>query len=91
MSNNYQELLEMWRKEKKKRQEAEGEVTIVKGIGMNSPEMRALKARVKELESLNKSHQELNGKLQTELTEIKEDNKKLSQQINDLEKLRRPF
>ena len=58
---------------------------------MNSPEMRALKARVKELESLNKSHQELNGKLQTELTEIKEDNKKLSQQINDLEKLRRPF
>ena len=91
MSDNYQELLEMWRKEKKKRQEAEGEVTIVKGIGMNSPEMRALKARVKELESLNKSHQELNGKLQTELTEIKEDNKKLSQQINDLEKLRRPF
>ena len=91
MSNNYQELLEMWRKEKKKRQEAEGEVTIVKVIGMNSPEMIALKARVKELESLNKSHQELNGKLQTELTEIKEDNKKLSQQINDLEKLRRPF
>ena len=32
----------MWREEKKKRQEAEGEVTIVKGIGMNSPEMRAL-------------------------------------------------
>ena len=42
MSSNYQELLEMWREEKKKRQEAEGEVTIVKGIGMNSPEMRAL-------------------------------------------------
>lgn len=91
MSKDYQTLLEMWRKEKKKRQEAEGEVTIVKGIGMNSPEMRALKARVKELESINKSHQELNGKLQTEVTEIKGDNKKLSQQINDLEKFRRPF
>ena len=38
----------MWREEKKKRQEAEGEVTIVKGIGMNSPEMRALQTRVKE-------------------------------------------
>ena len=32
---DYQQLLEMWREEKKKRQEAEGEVTIVKGIGMN--------------------------------------------------------
>ena len=31
-------------------QEAEGEVTIVKGIGMNSPEMRAAHARIKELE-----------------------------------------
>ena len=65
MSSNYQELLEMWREEKKKRQEAEGEVTIVKGIGMNSPEMRAL---------------------QKELKEVKEDNKRLALQINDLEK-----
>ena len=65
MSNNYQELLEMWREEKKKRQEAEREVTIVKGIGMNSPEMRAL---------------------QKELKEVKEDNKRLALQIDDLEK-----
>tara|TARA_R100000306_G_scaffold11430_1_gene13602 strand:+ start:138 stop:467 length:330 start_codon:yes stop_codon:yes gene_type:complete len=28
---------------KKRAEEAEGEMTIVKGIGMNSPEMRALK------------------------------------------------
>ena len=41
----------MWREEKKKRQEAEGETTIVKGIGMNSPEMKALQKRVKELEN----------------------------------------
>ena len=65
MSSNYQELSEMWREEKKKRQEAEGEVTIVKGIGMNSPEMRAL---------------------QKELKEVKEDNKRLALQIDDLEK-----
>ena len=38
----------MWREEKKKRQEAEGEVTIVKGIGMNSPEMKALKKEIYE-------------------------------------------
>ena len=39
---DYQKLLEMWREEKKKRQEAEGENTIIKGIGSNSPEMKAL-------------------------------------------------
>ena len=65
MNKDYQTLLEMWREEKKKRQEAEGEVTIVKGIGMNSPEMKAL---------------------QKELKEVKEDNKRLALQINDLEK-----
>ena len=63
--SDYQQLLEMWREEKKKRQEAEGEVTIVKGIGMNSPEMKSL---------------------QKELKEVKDDNKKLAIQINDLEK-----
>ena len=51
MSNNYQELLEMWREEKKKRQEAEGEVTIVKGIGQNSPEMKALQKEVEGLKA----------------------------------------
>jgi len=36
---------------KKRAQEAEGEVTIVKGIGQNSPEMRALQKEVEELKS----------------------------------------
>ena len=53
---------DMYDKEHKLRQEAEGEVTIVKGIGMNSPEFRALK---KENE------------------ELKDDNRKLAQQIQD--------
>jgi|TARA_R110002020_G_scaffold35086_1_gene106095 hypothetical protein len=51
MKNDYDTLLKMWRDEKKKRQEAEGEMTIVKGIGMNSPEMRALKKEVEELKA----------------------------------------
>jgi hypothetical protein len=63
---------------KKRAEEAEGEVTLIKGIGMNSPEMREAKA-------INKSHQELNGKLQTRLTEVEEDNKKLAKQIQDLQ------
>ena len=46
---DYQKLLDMWRDEKKKRQEAEGENTIIKGIGSNSPEMKALQ---KENETL---------------------------------------
>ena len=51
MKEDYQTLLEMWRDEKKKRQEAEGEVTIVKGIGMNSPEMKALKKEIYEIKA----------------------------------------
>jgi hypothetical protein len=76
---------------KKRAQEAEGETTIVKGIGMNSPEMRAAQAKIKELEStlasaqdINDNHQRYNGKLQTRLTEVEEDNKKLAIQIQDL-------
>ena len=48
---NYNKLLEMWRDEKKKRQEVEGENTIIKGIGQNSPEMKALKKEVEELKA----------------------------------------
>ena len=51
MKEDYETLLQMWRDEKKKRQEAEGEMTIVKGIGMNSPEMKALKKEVGELKA----------------------------------------
>ena len=48
---NYQTLLEMWRDEKKKRQEVEGENTIIKGIGNNSPEMKALHKENEELKA----------------------------------------
>ena len=75
---------------KKRAQEAEGETTIVKGIGMNSPEMKSLQAKVSELEGtlgsaqdINTDHQKYNGELQIKLTEVEEDNKKLSQQISD--------
>ena len=75
---------------KKRAQEAEGETTIVKGIGMNSPEMREVQARVKQLDSslanaleINENHQRYNGKLQIRLTEVTEDNKRLSKQIQD--------
>ena len=76
---------------KKRAQEAEGETTIVKGIGINSPEMKALQAKVNELEgtlgsaqAINDNHQRYNGKLQTRLTEVEQDNKSLSKQIEHL-------
>ena len=82
----------------KKTQEAIGEMTIVKGIGMNSPEMRAAQDKIKELEAtlasaqdINENHQRYNGKLQTRLTEVEEDNKKLAIQIQDLTKSKQPF
>ena len=75
---------------KKRAEEAEGEMTIVKGIGMNSPEMRELQARAKQLEEslanaleINENHQKYNGKLQIRVSEVEKDNRILSKQISD--------
>ena len=76
----------MWRDEKKKRQEVEGENTIIKGIGNNSPEMKALEKRVKELDNSLSISLEINDQYQREVKEVKEDNQKLALQIGDLEK-----
>ena len=43
-----------------------------------------LSAKMVELGKINLIHKELNGKLQTRLTEVEEDNKKLAKQIQDL-------
>ena len=66
---NYNKLLEMWREEKKKRQKAEGELTIIKGIGNTSPEMKAL--------------QKKNQELKEEICELRNDNRKLASEIED--------
>ena len=98
MKNGNEEMsnlaeIEKW---KKRAQEAEGELSIIKGIGNNSPETKALKTkieelkkelalvredaqveylrmdlRIKELEQINKEHQDINGKLRVELTRLK--------------------
>jgi hypothetical protein len=113
---------DMYEKEHKLRQEAQGEMTIVKGIGMNSPEMKKAQERIKELENnrpldfpmdemayneakhraeeldnslaialeINEEHQRYNGKLQTRLTELEEENKKLHDALNNkLESVRK--
>ena len=69
---------------KKKLTDAEGETSLVKAIGINSPEMKAL-------QQINEDHKKINGDLQISLTnleqeniEIHSDNIKLSRQIEDL-------
>ena len=57
------QLKKQFEEEKNRRQFAEAELSLIKGIGQNSPEQKAL---------------------QKELQEVKEDNKKLSLQINDM-------
>ena len=85
-----EKLEEENKKLKKRAEEAEGENTIIKGIGNNSPEMRELQARVKRLDEslanaleINESHQRYNGKLQLRVTEVEKDNKILSKQISE--------
>ena len=53
-------------------------------------QVEELQDRVKELDNslsialeINEKHQRYNGKLQTRVTDLEEDNKKLSKQIND--------
>ena len=60
-----------------------GELDLTKQI-------EGLQARVDELENslsialeINENHQRYNGKLQTRVTDLEEDNKKLTKQIND--------
>ena len=86
----YRELRAENERIQKKVWEAENETSIVKAVGINSPEMKNTKERIKELENslaiaseVNDSHQRYNAKLQVRLTEVEEDNKKLSHQIED--------
>tara|TARA_R110002020_G_scaffold18075_1_gene63785 strand:+ start:105 stop:482 length:378 start_codon:yes stop_codon:yes gene_type:complete len=74
--------------------DAELETSLVKAVGMNSPEMKAVKAEVETLKETLKSrdytrqhdYQFLineNRRLEEERNEVVMDNKKLAQQIDD--------
>ena len=87
---------DMYEKEHKLRLEAEGETTIVKGIGMNSPEMKAAKARVQELEKSLSISIETNDEYQRANKKLIDDNDSLRDklQVKILEatvKKSRPF
>ena len=71
---------EKYEKEHKLRQEAEGELTILKGIETNRVK-EAQDALANALE-INESHQKLNGKLQERLTEVEEETKRLQKHVD---------
>jgi len=72
----------------KDKNQLDGNKKIIEELSVRLVEMAkaniAFKKRAQEAEEINKSHQEINGKLRTRLTEVEEDNKKLSKQIEDL-------
>ena len=72
-NSSYEELLQMWREEKQKRKTTED--TVNRLVEENN-----------NYETISKSHKEINGKLQTRVSELEEDNKKLSKQIEDKDK-----
>ena len=69
---------------KKRAEEAEGELTIIKGIGMNSPEMKEkdkliqeLRMRIRDMLLISEQHRSILG---AEIT----DRKRLEQEVKDL-------
>ena len=63
---------EKYEKEHKLRQEAETEIILIKGIGMNSPEMKAAKAKITELQSNLDRIKKENNNLYNRIAELKE-------------------
>ena len=69
---------------KKRAEEAEGELTIIKGIGMNSPEMKEkdrliqeLRMRIRDMLLISEQHRSILG---AEIT----DRKRLEKEVSDL-------
>ena len=80
--------------QKERAQAAELETSLVKGTGMNSPEMLNAKKKIQELEDIirsrdyTKAHDykflvEENKKLHKEVDELRRDNKTLTHQVDD--------
>ena len=66
----------------------EGSKRIIEELSSKMVEMgnkiKELEGTLGSAQDINDNHQRYNGKLQTRLTEVEEDNKKLSKQIQDL-------
>ena len=74
MSEDIERIKEENKKLKKRAEEAEGEVTLIKGIGLNSPEMKSLRKENEKLKAdlarAKEDHQYDNLVHQNELTKL---------------------
>ena len=66
---SYDKLLTMWRDEKKKVEELKKEIELVREDAQVEIMRRDL--RISNLEKMDKEHQDLNGRLQLEITRLK--------------------
>ena len=80
-----------WEKEHKLRQEAETETILIKGIGINSPEMREMKTKLSETEVILKGTKKIVqegfnkiDQLQKELDRVKKENNDSFNRIAEL-------
>ena len=64
---------EKYEKEHKLRQAAEGETTIIKAIGMNSPEMKAVEHKIEELQKELDRVKKENNDLYNRIAKLTED------------------
>jgi|TARA_R100000664_G_C2684242_1_gene90945 chromosome segregation ATPase len=71
--NDLEAQIEYW---KKKAQEAELETSLVKAVGVNSPEMKALQ---KQKEFLQEKCRQAGARIK----ELENDNKRLANEVND--------
>ena len=65
---SYDKLLTMWRDEKKKVEELKKNIELVREDGQ--AEIIRRDQRISQLEKIEKEHQDLNGKLQLEITRL---------------------
>ena len=65
---SYDKLLTMWRDEKKKVEELKKNIELVREDGQ--AEIMRRDQRISQLEKIEKEHQDLNGKLQLEITRL---------------------
>jgi len=86
MKREIEMLIEENKKLKKKVEEAEGENTIIKGIGNNSPEMRTLKDQVN---SLTAQLKEKDLMIEQEVVYKMEERKKWEGLSNEIHKIKK--
>ena len=77
---------DMYEKEHKLRQEAETETILVKGIGMNSPEMKAAKKKIeelqKEIDRIKKENNDCYNRI-AEALEVNESHQKMNGKLQE--------